>query len=145
MGSQIWYVVKNFLINLFWIVTAFVFIGLLYGLLLSDWIFQIFNQLGNSQLAIGVSFITLATPIFAILEGLISWLRTIKEQRIRTELLKVIDAQSKSPEGMDIHALKRELDLPDGILQERVNELVLLGRLGVKLTPNNNREYYLLM
>ena len=82
--------------------------------------------------------------MFAIMEALVSWLRLWRENQKKDELIKVIEALSTSPKGMDIFALVRESRLPREILQDRVNELILLGRIGVRLTANNNREYFLI-
>ena len=82
--------------------------------------------------------------MFAIMEALVAWLRLWRENQIKDELIKVIEAQSTSPKGMDIDALQRESKLPREILKDSVNELILLGRIGVRLTANNNREYFLI-
>jgi hypothetical protein len=126
------------------ILASAVLLWIFYGMILGDFIENVLGQSADSKLALGISIITITAPIVSIIQGVTSWLRDLRENRIKSELIRVIDAQSKSPKGMDIFALIRESGLPHEILQKRVNELVLLGRLGVKLTPNNNREYYLL-
>ena len=91
----------------------------------------------------GISVITIVAPLVAILEALISWLKLLRDNRVKDEMIKVVAAQTTSPRGMDLAALESMSGLPHHVLIERVNELVLLGRIGVRLTPNNSREYYL--
>ncbi len=116
---------------------------LVYRLLFSSSTQGFIAESSNPTLAFGISTITVLAPLFAIMEALVSWLKTWRENRIKRELIRVIEALSTSPEGMDVEAIRRESGLPGGILNERVNELILLGRIGVKLTVNNHREYYL--
>jgi hypothetical protein len=98
---------------------------------------------GNPPLAFSISAIAVVAPVFAIMETLVSWLKSWRESQRNDELIRVVTAQSTSPQGMDIDALERESGLPRKILQSRVNELILLGRVGVKLSANNKREYFL--
>jgi hypothetical protein len=74
---------------------------------------------------------------------MLSWPKSWRENRLKAELIQVIDALSGSPGGMDLEALQTESGLPTQVLRERVNELLLLGRIGVKITPNHHREYSL--
>ena len=126
------------------ILIAFLALVLLYSLFLTPNTLQTIEQSDNTPVALGLSAIAVIAPIVAIMEALISWMKLWRESRINSELVKVIDAQSTSPKGMDISALERETKLPRNILQDRVNELILLGRIGVRLTPNNSREYFLI-
>ena len=104
----------------------------------------ILEQVDSPSLAVGVTAIAVIAPVVAVMEALISWLKLWRESRLKAELVKVIDAQSSSPRGMDLSALQRETKLPRKVLQDRVNELILLGRIGVKIKPDNQREYYLI-
>jgi hypothetical protein len=104
----------------------------------------ILEQVDSPSLAVGVTAIAVIAPVVAVMEALISWLRLWREARLKAELVKVIDAQSSSPRGMDLSSLQRETKLPRKVLQDRVNELILLGRIGVKIKPDNQREYYLI-
>jgi hypothetical protein len=118
-------------------------IYLLYRLFLNESTLTALSQLNNPALALGISAITIASSMFVIMEILVSLLKLWREDRNKKELIKIIDAQSLSPKGMDIFALERETKLPRKILLERINELILLGRIGVKITTNNQREYFL--
>ena len=125
------------------ILSSVVILALLFALFLSRLIIGLVEQAGNPVLTLGISIAAIATPILVIMEGAGYLFRYLNERRIRAELIKVIDAMSSSPEGMDLDAIKHKSSLPKTILLERVNELILLGRVGVKLTANQNREYYL--
>lgn len=57
------------------------------------------------------------------MEAILSWQKSWREIRLKAELIRVIDA------------LQRESGLPAQVLRERVKEMVLLGRIGVKITP----------
>jgi hypothetical protein len=102
------------------------------------------QESSNPPLAFGLSAIAVVAPIFAIMETLIAWLKDWRARQRNEELIQVIAAQSTSPLGMDILALTRESGLPRKILQSRVNELILLGRVGVKYSINSKREYFLI-
>lgn len=96
-----------------------------------------------SPVAAGLSAVALAAPVFAVMDALLSWAKLWREGRAKAEMIRVIEALSGSPQGMDLFALVRESGLPRKILVERVNELVLLNRIKVRLTPGKQREYYL--
>lgn len=115
------------------LVVAAVVLGLLYFATAN------ISQWNNSPLAV----ITIAASVFAILEALVTWLRHWQENNVRDELKEVIDALSKSSAGMDIYALERESKLPSKILQDRINELILLGRIGIQISKNSRRIYFL--
>ena len=133
-----YYRVKIFLKYIIAVLIAIIALVVLYGL------FLIIGQFNNPSIALGISAIMVTAPMFAIMEALVAWLRLWRENQIKDELIKVIEAQSTSPKGMDIDALQRESKLPREILKDSVNELILLGRIGVRLTANNNREYFLI-
>jgi hypothetical protein len=134
-----------------WLVTIIAFLlamaslaalAILYNLVLNNRTFGLMGQLNNTPLSLSISAITITAPVFAILDALMTWLRHWRESRTHSELIRVIEAQSSSPKGMDIFALEKACQLPKLILRERVHELVLLGRLGVR-TTEHGREYYL--
>jgi hypothetical protein len=125
------------------ILVAMVIVVIPYSLLINSPSLGLLGEFTNTTQALGISIIAAIAPIFAIMEAMVSWLKSWRENRTRSELVKVIDAQCTSPKGMDIDALARASKLPNRVLQERVNELILLGRIGVRITPSNTREYFL--
>jgi len=137
------YRLKILLTYLAAILVATLALVLLYSLLLSDRSLGAIGAIESPALALGLSIVTIAAPLVAILEALISWLKMLRDARIKDEMIKVIAAQTTSPQGMDFAALTTLTDMPPKVLIERINELILLGRIGVRLTPNNQREYYL--
>jgi len=137
------YRLKILLTYLAAILVATLALVLLYSLLLSDRSLGAIGAIESPALALGLSIVTIAAPLVAILEALISWLKMLRDARIKDEMIKVIAAQTTSPQGMDFAALTTLTDIPPKVLIERINELILLGRIGVRLTPNNQREYYL--
>ena len=137
------YRLKILLTYLAAILVATLALVLLYSLLLSDRSLGAIGAIESPALALGLSIVTIAAPLVAILEALISWLKMLRDARIKDEMIKVIAAQTTSPQGMDFAALTTLTGLPPKVLIERINELILLGRIGVRLTPNNQREYYL--
>jgi hypothetical protein len=126
------------------IIVAIAIVVIPYSLLFNSRTLGVLTEFTSTPQAVGISMIAAIAPIFAIMEALVSWLKSWRENRVRSELVKVIDAQSTSPKGMDINALERESRLPRRVLQDRVNELILLGRIGVRITPSSNREYFLI-
>ncbi|MBP1702006.1 MAG: hypothetical protein H6Q38_1113 [Chloroflexi bacterium] len=137
------YRLKILLTYLAAILVATLALVLLYSLLLNDRSLGAIGAIESPALALGLSIVTIAAPLVAILEALISWLKMLRDARIKDEMIKVIAAQTTSPQGMDFAALTTLTDMPPKVLIERINELILLGRIGVRLTPNNQREYYL--
>ncbi len=115
----------------------------LYRLYLKLFPLPVLGQNGITAVSIGVSTIAVIAPVIAIMEALISWLKLWREARLKAEMVRVIDAQSTSPGGMDIQALERASRLPHRIVQERVNELILAGRIGVRLDTDRRRIYFL--
>jgi len=140
---MITYRLKILLTYLAAILVATLALVLLYSLLLNDRSLGAIGAIESPALALGLSIVTIAAPLVAILEALISWLKMLRDARIKDEMIKVIAAQTTSPQGMDFAALTTLTDMPPKVLIERINELILLGRIGVRLTPNNQREYYL--
>lgn len=137
------YHLKTLLTYLAAILVATLALVLLYSLLLSDRSLGAIGSLDSSSLALGITIVTIAAPLIAILEALISWLKLWRDQRVKDEMIKVIAAQTTSPQGLDLVALEALTRLPRKVLLDRVNELILLGRLGVRLSADNRREYYL--
>ena len=137
------YRLKILLTYLAAILVATLALVLLYSLLLTDSTLATIGSLESPSLALGISIVTIAAPLVAILEALISWLKWLRENRVKAEMIKVVAAQTTSPQGMDLAALETMSGLPPKVLHDRLNELILLGRIGVRLTPNNNRQYYL--
>lgn len=138
------YYMNTFLVYLLSILLGIAAMVVLYRLLFNAAVLPAFEQVDSPTLAIGVSAIAVIAPVVAVTEALISWLKMWREARTKAELVKVIDAQSTAPHGMDIYALERASRLPRKILQERVNELILLGRIGVRITASETREYFLI-
>ena len=125
------------------ILVAIFVLAVPYSLLFNTAAMDRISQFSSPTQAIGFSIIAATASIFAIMEALVSWLKSWRENRIKSELVQVINALCTAPVGMDITALERESKLPTKVLQERVNELILLGRIGVRITANNHREYFL--
>ena len=125
------------------ILVAMLALVLIYSLFLSPVTETLVGELQAPLLEFGISVVTIVAPLVAIMDGLLTWLRMMRDHRVKRELIQVIEAQSTSPGGMDMDALERESGLPREILIERVNELILLGRIGVRLSTGNNREYFL--
>jgi hypothetical protein len=141
---MITYHLKSLAVYSMAILVALAVVAIPYSLLINTRTLGFLTEATSSPQAVGISMIAAIAPIFAIMEALVSWLKSWRENRVRSELVKVIDAQSTSPKGMDINALERESGLPRRVLQDRVNELILLGRMGVRITPSSSREYYLI-
>lgn len=137
------YRLKSFIPYVIAVLVAIAVVAVPYSLLLYFSSINTLVGIGSLTPAVTFSIIAALASLFAIMDALVSWLKSWRENRVRNELVRVIDAQSKSPEGMDIDALGKETRLPRQVLQDRVNELILLGRIGVRQTPNNNREYFL--
>jgi len=137
------YRLKILLTYLAAILVAALSLVLLYSLVLTDRSLSMLGSLESPALALGISVITIVAPLVAILEALISWLKLMRDNRVKDEMIKIIAAQTTSPQGMDLAALETMSGLPPKVLHDRLNELILLGRIGVRLTPNNNRQYYL--
>jgi len=125
------------------ILVAIFVLAVPYSLLFNTAAMDRLSLFSSPTQAIGFSIIAATASIFAIMEALVSWLKSWRENRIKSELVQVINALCTSPKGMDISALDRESKLPPQVLQDRVNELILLGRIGVRLTTNNTKEYFL--
>lgn len=96
-----------------------------------------------SPISTGLSAVALAAPVFAVTDALLSWLKLWREGREKAELIRVIEALSGAPQGLDLLTLARETGLPRKILLARLHELVLLDRVEVKLAPGKPREYSL--
>ena len=120
--------------NLVVLVVATAVLALLYSL-----ITRLTNQQNDSPLLV----ITIAASVFAVLEALVTLLRQWQESNVRNELKEIISVLSNTSTGMDIPALERETRLPKKILQDRINELILMGRVSIRAQPNANQVYSL--
>lgn len=96
-----------------------------------------------SPVSNGLSAVALAAPVFAVTDAILSWLKLWREGREKAELIRVIEALSGAPQGLDLLTLARETGLPRKILSARLHELVLLDRVVVKLATGKPREYSL--
>ena len=96
---MITYRLKILLTYLAAILVATLALVLLYSLLLNDRSLGAIGAIESPALALGLSIVTIAAPLVAILEALISWLKMLRDARIKDEMIKVIAAQTTSPRG----------------------------------------------
>lgn len=96
-----------------------------------------------SPVSTGLSAVALAAPVFAVTDAVLSWLKLWREGREKAEMIRMIEALSAAPQGLDLLALANETGLPRKVVTARLHELVLLDRVAVKLAPGKPRAYSL--
>lgn len=126
------------------VLVALCALTIVYSLVLNFRTFDILGGFNTSPLSTGITAISVTAPVFAIMDALLTWLKHWRENRIHGELIQVIEAVSTSPEGMDLYAIKKTCPLPILVVRERVHELILMGRMGVRMTDQDRREFFLI-
>ena len=110
--------------------------------------FNIFQQSQGSPASIAVSVGGIAGITVAITESILALWRSIEKNSETNYKRAIIHAMSYSPEGWVFDSISQKIkeeskDIPDQIVKNLLDDLVMSGVLKVNLTTHNRIEYYL--
>lgn len=116
-----------------------------------SWVLSInlFQITQGSPAFVAVSIGGIAATTVAIVEGMLSLWRYYEKKVENSNKRAIIHGMSYSPRGMGFHEIKlilkdkRIKNIPDQIIQDLLNDLVMAGSARVHLTTGGGIEYSL--
>lgn len=121
---------------------------LVFGLVFWSLSFNLAQQSQDNPLYLAVSVGGIAGLSVVIVEGMLSFWRYYEKKSETRSKRAIIRAMSHSPTGRDFDSIKRKIeednnDIPDQVIKNLLDDLVMTGALKVNLTTRKNIEYYL--